>query len=262
MTTHKTMPRVLLTLTLALAAAGCSQPPPYCLLGRGDFAAKYTLVSGTGACSTLTGEVVGAQSYNYPQAGSPLPDLKHGSIALLPATIGDLTDRAASQDLGDEDLTHKPYARGDFDAARPGDDDFCAVSKLSVAEENLPAVPAVPPDPEIPDDPGLPEQPATQLRYEWSGVRVLCSPAYQGTQFVADLTYDRDGCSATYRVSAVYPAVPCADADGNPDDRLCSAEAIPEAGMEYGSGISPDFPVVCDADLLLCVLEKEPPALK
>ena len=43
---------------------------------------------------------------------------------------------------------------------------------------------------------------------------------------------------------------------GNPD--LCSADAIPEKGIAVGSGISPDFPVVCDPDLLACALNADP----
>jgi hypothetical protein len=40
---------------------------------------------------------------------------------------------------------------------------------------------------------------------------------------------------------------------GNAD--LCSAVAIPEKGLPTGSGISPDFPVVCDPELFLCVID-------
>lgn len=38
----------------------------------------------------------------------------------------------------------------------------------------------------------------------------------------------------------------------------CSPVAIPEEGLATGSGISPDFPVVCDPELLMCVLNANP----
>ena len=109
---------------------------------------------------------------------------------------------------------------------------------------------------------GTQEQPATSVKYEWSNVRVYDTAAATGTQFTADLAYTQDGCTAQYHVFAVYPAVSCDAGDGTPNEALCSSEANPDAGMATGSGISPDVPITCDPDLLLCVLTKEPPASK
>jgi hypothetical protein len=46
-----------------------------------------------------------------------------------------------------------------------------------------------------------------------------------------------------------------------PSQDLCSPYANPDAGLATGSGINPDYAVVCDPNLLLCVLAKEPPSL-
>jgi hypothetical protein len=47
-----------------------------------------------------------------------------------------------------------------------------------------------------------------------------------------------------------------------PSIQLCSPFADPAAGMVTGSGINPDYAVVCDPNQLLCVLAKDPPSFK
>lgn len=252
---------LFLAATLPLfGAPGCDQPRVACVTGRGDFAAKYTLRSGTGACAGMKGEVVGVQSYNA--SNGDRPDLEKISVALRAVSLGDLVQHAEDQALTDTTPGHQPYALGAFSTPVPGGDDFCAVPTLAPAQQDLPLVPAIPPDPTVPNDPGTPEQPATSVKYAWSDVRVYVTAAATGTQFAAELEYTQDGCTAQYHVVAVYPAVSCADADGKPSSALCSPDADPDAGIAVGSGINPDFPVVCDPDLLLCVLTGEPPALR
>jgi hypothetical protein len=48
-----------------------------------------------------------------------------------------------------------------------------------------------------------------------------------------------------------------------PDTAICLVQADPAAGIALGSGINPAlFPyVVCDADMLLCVLNADPSGL-
>jgi hypothetical protein len=43
-----------------------------------------------------------------------------------------------------------------------------------------------------------------------------------------------------------------------PNDDYCVAFPQPEKGLPLGSGISQDYPVVCDPQLFLCVLDAEP----
>ncbi len=88
-----------------------------------------------------------------------------------------------------------------------------------------------------------------------------------GTQFSGHLRYTEDSCSAEYNVAGVWPSVFCGvdkevdDGMGGtktvtvPEASLCCPSADPLGGRITGSGINPDFPMKCDPDLLLCVLD-------
>jgi hypothetical protein len=266
---YRTFRAVTVTLTAGLlgsiiATAACDQPLPTCVTGRGDFAAKYTLVSGTGACATLKGDTLGIQSYNA-VADKNRPDLDKTSIAIKSATLGAAIANATSLDYGDPDPTHKPYAFGAFTTAEPGSDNFCNIPTMQPAIQNIPALPGIPATPDTDAGKGTPAVdplPADSVQYKWSNVRVYVTTAATGTQLGADLEYTENGCTATYKVNAVYPAAPCDDGTGKPSDVLCSPVANPDAGLATGTGINPDYPVVCDPDLLLCVLSKDVPAFR
>ena len=45
-----------------------------------------------------------------------------------------------------------------------------------------------------------------------------------------------------------------------PDNSACCPNPDPIGGRASGSGINPDFPVKCDPDLLLCVLDTADPS--
>jgi hypothetical protein len=260
--------RIIATATVTaailsiVATTACDQPKTTCVTARGDFAAKYTLVSGTGACAEKKGDTLGLQSYNA-LGKANRPDLEKVSIAIQAQELGTLMQAAEDQDIGDNDPTHKAYAFGAFTTAEPDGSDFCQVPTLAPAIQNLGTVPAIPPDPEDPKDKGTPEQAATNRKYEWSNVRVYVTTAATGTQMAADLTYTEDGCTATYKVAAVYPAHDCTNPETKgPDDARCATEADPAAGIDEGSGINPDFAVKCDPDLLVCVLSKDVPSFR
>ena len=244
---------LLLLSTGVVFASACDQAVVKCISARGDFAAKYTLVAGTGACAALKGGVLGFQSYN-PAGPDGTPNFAVSSIAIQPDAIGVLRARVEASDLSDTDPTHKLYSVGTFSTADPVNE-FCEVPKFdNAAEQDLPAALEIAPDPADPKDKGSPAQAATKIKYAWSNVRIYVKAAAIGTQMSGDLVYTRDGCSATYKVVGVYPAHPCADDMGKADEKLCAPDADPGAGIAVGSGISPDFPVKCDPDLLLCVL--------
>jgi hypothetical protein len=80
------------------------------------------------------------------------------------------------------------------------------------------------------------------LSYTFSNVQVYVSAANQGTQMKADLTIadSGEGCSATYQVVGLWPAVHC--------------ETNADCGE--GSGINPDLfeSVSCNADIGACML--------
>ncbi len=152
-------------------------------------------------------------------------------------------------------------------------------------------VPAIPPDPDAgPDAEGIPEVPATNIKYAWSNVRVVVTPTALGTQMVGDLTYTKDGCDATYRVTALFPSIGCEktiDEDAGttaPNFCACLPYADPANNRPAGSGLGenlfgPQPPpdqaceksdqaaaaleaqakVMCHPELHLCVLKGEPP---
>jgi hypothetical protein len=280
---------LLLVFALGASLIGCDQPGPKCSVARGDFAASYTLVEGTGACAELQGETLSVQSYSAPVSETnSRPDPNKTSIAIQPGSINDLLASARSETNPDD----QPYAMGAFDSAEPHPDSFCVAPELSVARVRLEALPE-----EAEMCTTLPAQSAVDIKYEWSNVKVYASASAYGTQLSADLVYTKDGCTAKYRVTAVYPVVSCGvpldppaetpaeepplDMDGGvgeadaacppeeptedpgelvPDDSLCEAVPPPESGSIVGSGINPDLAVGCHPDLLLCVLKKEPPA--
>jgi hypothetical protein len=293
--------RVRFVLAAVAALVGCAdQPEPKCSVARGNFAATYTLISGEGECAELKGEILGVQAYNARTSKTdPTPDYDHTSIGIQPQSITDFIWGGAT----DEDSKHKPFALGKFSSKEPDSQGFCAAPKLSVSRFSSAEVPE-----QSDACTTTPALPAVDFKYEFSDVRVYSTVAALGTQLSATLNYTKDGCSAKYRVRAVYPAVSCAGAgpvppatdaaimseedagaeatateddagsggDAGvecppaeppsgppvPDATLCSPDPDPDQGRPIGSGLNADFDIRCDPDLLLCVLKKEPPALR
>ncbi|MFT3921292.1 MAG: hypothetical protein QM778_02030 [Myxococcales bacterium] len=233
----------------SLLVVGCEQPKPKCNIARGDFAAHYTLVSGEGDCATLTGEVLSVQGYNQPiSSKDKSPDYNRTSIGIQPSGI---TNYLYS--LGVPNPEDKPYALGGFEDSTAGSDDFCVVPTLNVARVRMDAYP------EMPNEdmcmPPYPAQDAVDVQYQFSNVRVYNTAADTGTSFAADLTYIANGCTAVYKVTAVYPVVSCAlelpvDADAAapaPTDGEQPDAAQPDdAGIADGGDL--DGSVAVDAD--------------
>ncbi len=337
---------------VAQLASSCSQPPVSCTVSTFvGYAAKYQLVEGTGSCAERSGDVLGLANYNpakQDQYGNTVPNLDAVSLAIRSATLGGLHAFAKDEGVVDTIEGNVPHAFGDFTTGFP-QNDICK-AELDPARVDLPAIELDPEqDPEDPDDDI--EQDAVAMGEAWQNVEVYVTAANLGTQMKGryTVTDDVEGCSATYDVLAVFPAVFCEDIlpEGDPvdivsiddeegvaltvrvvtaaphglveddtieiagvdDDELsydgtytvaevidattfitaevdpfdgddpdpagadigtvqklasvanpsyCSPVAIPEEGLATGSGISPDFPVVCDPDLLLCVLNANP----
>lgn len=267
-----------LTVLLAVGSSACDQPKINCTTGHGGFAMKYTLkagsMTGTGMCDARKGEIVGLEKYN-PQKLDDLThqDLNKAILAIRTSKLGQLAADGAnavdpkglSAPVVDSD--HDVNSVGDFAAAYPDDNGVCVVPTLSPAEQSVPAF-NTPPPASKPMDPQV-MHPATDIKYEWKNVRVYATPDLPGTQMVGEVTYTENGCSATYSVLGLYPAVSCEakDAMGNgtgmPDPTLCDPVANPDAGRATGSGINPDLKarVGCDPDLLLCILTAPPSQL-
>lgn len=346
-----TTPLVTLTITITIAAAvaaasSCAQPPVNCTVSTFTaYAARYQLVEGNGSCAALDGDLLGMAAYNPSLPNSVLPDLAKVSMAIRSEAVGARVASARAEGVIDETADHAPHALGPFASGTPVDG-ICTPTLLP-ARQTLAAVAEDLGDAEDPDDDVI-GQAALDTTEEWSDVQVYVTAAALGTQVRGRYTFSdsEEGCSASYDVLAVFPAVACDDtvADGEPvaivsiddgDDHLvhvttegphglvagdsvdiadadddersydgaytvgavvsptefitgevdpddgldpdpagdagtvqklvaipnqdfCSPVALPDQGLAFGSGISPDFPVVCDPALFLCVLAAEP----
>lgn len=251
----------------ALTAAGCTQPPVACTVSAAmPYTGKYKLTAGAdnGPCAELPGDALGFGAYN-PQNPDGKPDLSRVSMAVRTTFLGSLVAHAAEYGVFDEAEGHAAHAFGAFESGLPDSNGICRPEELSAVVQDLPAVAADEGDPEDPED-DIPEQPATSVQETWTGVEVYVTAANAGTQVRGHYALEQDGCTAEYDVLAVFPQVWCGDEDSipdadddddnEPDDTLCAADAHPLLG--YGSGISPDFPVKCDPDLLFCVIDADP----
>lgn len=254
-----TLIAVLLSPVL-LASSGCEQQAPKCAAGRGAFATKYRVVSGPPECGDLKGEMLGIATYSA-SASDLKPDFDRASIAIQSESIGLRRANAERAGITDADPNHKTYAYGAFTTAEPVND-FCEVPTLTVANQSLPEVAAD-------EKNNIAAQTETAVSYEWKNVQIYVTPSAYGTQMSGDLTLTTNGVACQYSVIGLYPYVHCGVEDPNnpdneiPDDRLCDAEPNAAEGRPTGSGINPDFPVKCDPDLFVCVLDKDTiPALR
>ncbi len=253
-------------LPLALAA-GCTQPPVTCTVSAAmPYSGRYTLTAGEGSgdCAALTGDALGFAAYN-PANADGKPDLNTVSMAVRSTFLGSLVAHAAEYGVADTTDGHAPHAFAQFESGVPDAAGICRPTELSQAVQDIPAVAADPGDPDDPED-DIPEQPATSLTETWTGVEVYVTAAALGTQVRGHYAVTQDTCAAEYDFVALFPQVYCGDEDVVPDlddddintpqNRFCSADPQPETGI--GSGISPDFPTVCDPQMLVCVLDVTP----
>jgi hypothetical protein len=268
---------------IAALGSGCDQPKPKCTAAHGTFAAKFTLVSGDGACAELTSGVLNVQSYNDPTPEGPL-DPNKPTFAIQAQEVTDLLGTGRETDPDE-----KPFAFGAFDRSEPDGEGICTVSSLNEAVLRAEATDEVPERmvDECTLEPAQPAQPAIDIRYNWSNVRVVVTPSAIGTKFEADLEYTVDGCTAEYKVAAVWPVIECgspvegseepppeepapeeddAGVEPPPPNPDCPMEepmepepAPPELEADdeicKTQGAIPDFPVTCDSATLMCVLE-------
>jgi hypothetical protein len=155
----------------------------------------------------------------------------------------------------DTNASDAPYSQGAFAQQFPDANNMCQVQNLQPARQVLTSTPlSVGPmmmptlSPYQPDDVG----------YTWTNVNVYVTAAAQGTQFSADTTYTENGCTASYHVIGMWPAVSCTVTIPDPKDPkgltplnqvatpdLCNPCAEPDKQRFVGSGISPDFTTTC-----------------
>jgi hypothetical protein len=271
------------SLLCALGLA-CDQPKPKCTSAHGNFAATYTLVSGDGACAELTSGVLNVQSYNDQTSESDKRlDPNKPTLAIQAQEATDILSTGRESD-------GKPYAFGAFDGSEPNGKGVCTVSSLSKAVLQAPATDEVPEMmvDECTTEPAMPAQPAVDIGYKWSNVRVVVTPDAIGTKLEADLTYTVDGCSAKYKVAAVWPAIECGspvEGGNEPDDSPPADDEDDDAGTDPATdpgdagcpvvvpeppppeleadddicetqGAIPDLALSCDPSILRCVLDE------
>lgn len=256
---------------VGLAASCSDQPRIKCTAGHGPFAAVYTPKGGGMDPCGMPGEQIGVEAYNYPLTGENGVNIdpNRGSLGMEPLAIaGEIGDRGA-----DMNAAHKPYSVGDWATAEPTPDEFCAVTNPNDIEQDLAAIPAVPPSDA---GAGSPFHPAISVKYHWTNVRFYNTPASPGTQLIADLSFSyqegpgADGgappapCTAEYKVVGLWPAIDCsADPPAmGTDPTKCSPDPDLSKNRPMGSGIGPDLATRCDENLNLCVLARDPPSFK
>jgi hypothetical protein len=207
---RETFLRISSLVAVSAGLVACDQPSPKCNIARGLFSAHYTLVpgsvTGSGDCGSLSGEELWVAAYTQPKPGSTTPDSSNLQIGIISATQQDIRSRAECSGVASTS-SETPYAIGAFASSKPDRDDFCHVPVLTPSQVTVPEQESCQPDECFPP---LDPEPAHDARYEWSNVRVYVTAAANGTQFSADLKYSLDGCSAQFKVTALYPSVSCA----------------------------------------------------
>jgi hypothetical protein len=234
-------------LGLPLVVGACDQPKILCNTQHGGYAVRYTLLEGSGACAMLKTGVIGVQAYG--SVGENMsPDWKRPPVALKTEETGTLID-----EYGVERAATEIAAVGRFVGKNPDGSGFCAVEGLTPVKLSLAAVPAM-----SDGTGGMTEPlPATTLELAWSDVKFFVSAEIIGGEFTGELKYTKDGCTARYRVSGLYPATSCEDeaALGGVNPGLC----LPCKG---GAGISPAIETVCDPDAKVCLPKNEVPSYR
>jgi hypothetical protein len=233
-------------LASTLGACGAAQQDPQCVVAKavsdgstGSFAATYTLADGQDAslaCAHLKPEPVGLEKYFSKDANGP------ETVVIRSSRVGKLL--VDSKVEKDPDAPNAANSLGVLTTEAPGPDNFCVVPTLSPSRLVARSVSG---------------GPGFDLTYEWSNLRIYNTPDIPGTQFVADLRYTENGCTAEYKVKGIWPVVKCGTS-GKPDEGKCDPYADPPTRLR-GSGINPSFPVKCDPDALICVLTGEVPSV-
>lgn len=259
---------VVMMIALGALITSCEQPKIRCTTGHGGFAVTYTLKPGSktgeGDCDTLRGAIIGLEKFNPTMPGNEEEqDPSRARLAIRASEIGQIVANARTATTPVDIDSSVISSFGDFASVDPDENDICTVPSLTAAELKVQEFQY---EYETGEPPMkvLGTQPAADLRYEWSNVRVYVTPFFPGTQMVADLTYTKEGCTASYSVVGVWPAVSCATGEGGTDESLCDSQADPEGGRPKGSGINPDLKdqITCKPETALCVLKEPPPELQ
>jgi hypothetical protein len=184
-------------------------------------------------------------------------------VAIQHEVVGDLRDDAAGRLDGFDPFT-SAFAFGQFTTQTP-QGNLCSIPTFDPAVLELPEIAPRDPDPGDPedeedDDPGDLGQPAVTITSGWSDVQILVTTGYPGVQFQGTYTLEAAGCTRTYRATGIFGgngSFGCEGTNPNPDpegDPIPNGTPDPSQCDPLITGINPDFPVVCDPELLTCLL--------
>ncbi|NVJ04762.1 hypothetical protein HUW63_05815 [Myxococcus sp. AM001] len=229
---------VLLGTGTLLTGCDMEQPATDCFVqGSPSWAMKYDPVdeprdANGNACETGAplAELVGVYKFVN-------PDTDTAQLALRPAG---LAGRAIADETTQSSDQTALGSLGEQDAQ-----DFCTATNFNSAFVNVAA------------SGGSPEN---TVRYAFSEVKVYSAPSAPGTQIMGQFTYTNNGCTGTYVMRGLWPAVGC---------YTDSTDPLESCGE--GSGMNPDAAVMCqpihpddpeDPTYGYCVPAKEVPSFK
>lgn len=228
---------------LTVLATGCPEPLMKCRSAQGPYAVKY--IDADTSCVGVPGNITGLRTYN---PGTDAPDFDSVGVALQVYTLGLAYDNGRDHLPEEEFNAEEDDVRtfGMFESPDPDENGLCYIDDLGTTSLKIDSPVIVEDDPETEVDETI-DQPAIDVEYTWTNMQVLATPAAQGLQYSADVSFTDNiaGCTTDFKAIGLYPwpYVPCmTDAD-------CGAD----------KGISVDFDVVCDNDITtvgsgLCVL--------
>ena len=179
------------------------------------------------SCGTLTGEALGVFKYTTPGKANT------SVLGIRPQRAAELTARVA-EDPSDPYKTYRAAtALSSTFPDQPDAKGLCLGAGFNTATVAAPAGT---------DSKGKP-LPAETVSYMFKDMNVYSAPSAPGTQMEGTLVFsDGTGCTAEYRVLALWPQVGCVPGSTKPADN-CGE----------GSGLNPDFDAVCSEDLEACI---------
>ena len=268
----KRISTVVAVMGAAGVISGCTieQPSAGCFVQDASFAnwsGKYTLTSQADAaatCDDLTGDVLGVWKYYDPEASAEtVAQNQAAKLAIRPRRAAQITaytynyqkTNEAGEKLfypnGEPQMTSKVFSRlatgvspavatsmSTTLANEPDAEGMCKATGFNESRVEASRVPSL----ETPTDETKDIAPATTRIHQFSDVEVFSKPFAPGTQLRGKLTYKtvdvatgQVNCTAEYEVWALWPISPC-----DPESQLASEKC------GEGSGLNPDFDVVCD----------------
>ncbi len=212
-----------LAAAASLASCGGAETGTGCRVQSVNWAAKYELVSGdpNSACGQLKGEYLGMQRYNENAPGTEKVAIRPFRLAAL-----DAADTSANV----------PHALGNLpDNPTEG---VCEATEVSTAVQ---------------------AQGAAVHSYKFTNVKFLVTERAPGSQMGANLEYTVGGCTATYKVKAVWPASTCTDDSGC---KLPKAPLNPDFDATCAPGIFNNASDITKAPVSACVPRNDFPSFQ